>query len=157
MQWLKEEKEYHFLQKESGFQFLQPSECAGEVLPLQHCRRLKDRCLFPIHDILDFRRQDKTKYCGFWFNSEHCSIFHFPSVRPPSPAWHLNFPRQFDGLDHENHTFSECNSSRLIILTSWTTWTTWTPGSPGSPGPPEPPWPVIASTNQNPVQPSPVR
>ena len=32
-------------------------------------------------------------YCGFWFNSEYCTIFHFPpSVRPPpSQVWHINF------------------------------------------------------------------
>ena len=41
---------------------------------------------------------------------EYCTIFHFPvrsSVRP-SHACHLNFFRLFDGLNHENHIFSEC-------------------------------------------------
>ena len=52
-----------------------------------------------------------------------------PSVRPPSQAWHINFSRYFDGLYHENHIFSECISSRLVVLatlTTWTTQTTWT-------------------------------
>ena len=64
--------------------------------------------------------------------TEHCPIFHFPPPPPfvrPSQAWHINFSRYFDCLYHENHIFSECISSRLVVLatlTTWTTQTTWT-------------------------------
>ena len=69
--------------------------------------------------------------CGFWSNR---TLLYFPlSVRPssvrPSQAWHINFSRYFDGLYHENHIFSECISSRLVVLdtlTTWTSQTTWT-------------------------------
>ena len=65
-------------------------------------------------------------------STEHCNIFHFPSVLRSSVLRHrrdiLTF-RYFDGLYHENHIFYECISSRLVVLatlTTWTTHTTWT-------------------------------
>ena len=50
--------------------------------------------------------------------TEYCTSFHFSSVLRPSQEWPLNFSQYFDGLDHENHIFSERISSWLITLTS---------------------------------------
>ena len=67
--------------------------------------------------------------CRFWFTR---ILLYFPLsllLLCPSQAWHFNFSRKFDGLDHESHIFSEFLSSRLIIITTWLTWvtvTTWT-------------------------------
>ena len=75
------------------------------------------------------RSETKSGFCGFWSNR---TLPYFPlsSVRPPpSQAWHINFSQYFDDLYHENHIFSECISSRLVVLatlTTWTTQTTWT-------------------------------
>ena len=50
--------------------------------------------------------------------TEYYTNFHFSSVLRPSQEWPLNFSQYFDGLDHENHIFSERISSWLITLTS---------------------------------------
>ena len=53
---------------------------------------------------------------------EYCPIFLRACVRL-SYTCHFNFSQYFGGLNHVNHTFSECTSSRLTIFASLTTWT----------------------------------
>ena len=63
----------------------------------------------------------------------HFHPFILACVRP-SQTWHFNFSQYFGGLNHVDHTFSECTSSRLTIFATLTT----APQEPS--GPPEPPW-----------------
>ena len=68
---------------------------------------------------------------------EYCPIFLRACVRL-SYTCHFNFSQYFGGLNHVNHTFSECTSSRLTIFASLTTWTngttqtTWTTCTTGT-------------------------
>ena len=83
----------------------------GQIPLTNHKQQLRKRPIFLLWFLI------QSRILPYFPHSSVCLFV--------SQPWYLNFHRWFDGLDPENHIFSECISSRLTTWTTWTTWITW--------------------------------